>query len=72
MVLAKLELKLLEYNNINDHTIKLMESKQLFYELIYSLGLIKLKTLKTYIKIYLKVDFIQLFKSSAEALILFN
>ena len=45
--------ELLENNKINDHAIKLEEDKQLSFGLIYSLGPIKLKTLKIYIKINL-------------------
>ena len=56
----------------NKHAIELQDGKQLLYEPIYSLGPIKLETLKTYIKTYLKTGFIQPFKSLANALILFN
>ncbi len=43
---------------INEHDIELVKNKQPFYEPIYSLKLVELKTLKTYIKIYLKTEFI--------------
>ena len=39
-----------EYTGINDHSIDLINNKQPFYGPIYSLGLVELKTLKTYIK----------------------
>ena len=39
---------------------------------IYSLGLVELETLKTYIKTHLKIGFIQLSKFFAGALILFD
>ena len=52
--------------------IKLEKDKQPFYRPIYSLGPIELKTLKIYIKIYLKTGFIWLSKSFAGALILFD
>ena len=62
----------MEQTNLNKHTIKLEGDKQLFYRPIYSLGPIKLKTLKTYIKTYLKIEFIWPSKSPAGAPILFN
>ena len=37
--------------NLNQHTIKLQKSQQSLYKLICSQGLVKLETLKTYIKI---------------------
>ena len=61
-----------EQTKFNEHTIKLKEGKQLPYGLIYNLGPIELETLKTYITIYLKTGFIQLFKSPIGALILFD
>ncbi len=42
------------------------------YGLFYSLGLIELKTLKTYIETHLKIGYIQPFKSPASILIFFN
>lgn len=63
---------MLEQINLNDYIIKLKNDKQLFYKLIYSLNLVKLKILKTYIKTYLKTRFIHLFKSTSVATILFN
>lgn len=41
---------LLKHTKINNYTINLIKNKQLFYKLIYSLEIVKLKTLKTYIK----------------------
>lgn len=58
--------------NINEYTIKLIEGKQLLYGLIYSLGLVKLKTLKIYIENYLKTGFIWPSKSPIDVFILFN
>lgn len=52
--LTNLAIKLLKHNNINDHAIKLVESKQRYYRLIYNLDLVKLETLKIYIKTHLK------------------
>ena len=43
---------------INEHAIKLEEGKQPSFGLIYSLGLVELKTLKIYIKINLANNFI--------------
>ena len=57
---------------MNKHTIKLEEDKQSSFRFIYSLGLIELKTLKTYIEINLFNSFIWLDKISIEALILFD
>lgn len=51
-------MKLLKYNDLDNYIIKLEEDKQLFYDSIYSLKLVKLEKLKTYIKIYLKIWFI--------------
>ena len=63
---------LLEHNEINDHTIKLVNDQQLSYGPIYSLGPIVLETLKTYIKTNLAYGFIRPFKSPARAYIPFN
>ncbi len=65
-------MELLENTNINEHTIKLLERKQLPYEPIYALSLVKQETLKAYIKTHLKTKFIRLFKSSVGVPILFN
>lgn len=42
--------ELLKYTGINNHPINLVDNKQLPYGLIYSLRLVELKTLKTYIE----------------------
>ena len=39
-----------EYTRINNHIIKLKKIKQLFFNSLYSLKLIKLKIIKTYTK----------------------
>lgn len=57
---------------MNEYTIKLIDGKQSFYRSIYTLSPIELKTLKTYIKTYLKTHFIQLSKFPANASILFD
>ena len=57
---------------MNDYAIKLEESKQPPFEPIYSLGLVELEILKTYIKANLANGFIWLFKSPAGAFILFD
>lgn len=44
--------------NINKHTIKLEPDKQFFYKPIYCFDLVKLETLKTYIKTNLANKFI--------------
>ena len=65
-------MKLPENTGINKHAIKLEKGKQPSYRLIYSLGLVELQILETYIKIYLKIGFIQPFKSPAISPILFD
>ena len=61
-----------EYTGINDHAIELVDDWQPPYGSIYSLGLIELETLKTYIETNLKNDFIRPSKSPAETSILFD
>ena len=61
-----------EHTEINTHTIDLEEGKQPPYRPIYSLGLVELETLKTYIEINLTNGFIHPSKSPAGALILFD
>lgn len=51
-------IKLLEYSNMNNYTIKLVKHKQTFYKLIYSPSLIKLEILKIFIKNFWKTMFI--------------
>lgn len=68
--LANLAIELLKHNDINDHAIKLVNSKQSCYKLIYNLGPVELEILKTYIKTHLKTRFIKLLKFFAGALIL--
>ena len=70
--LPKLIIKLLKYTGINNYTIKLDKNKQLTYSLIYNLGLIKLKILKTYTKINLANDLIKPSKLPARVLIFLN
>lgn len=65
-------LVLLERIELNEHAIELEDSKQPPYKPIYSLKLVELETLKTYIKTHLKTGFIWPSTSSAGALILFN
>ena len=57
---------------MNKHAIKLEEGKQLLFGPIYSLGLVELKTLKTYIETNLANGFIRPFKFPAEASIFFD
>ncbi len=65
-------MKLPENTGMNKHAIKLIEGKQPPYGPIYTLSLVELKTLKTYIKTHWKTGFIQHSKSPARAPILFN
>ena len=64
--------KLPEYTWINDHAIKLVDNQQPPYGPIYSLGLMKLETLKADIETNLANRFIRLFKSPASARIIFD
>ena len=70
--LTDLGMELSENNGINEHAIELMKGKQLPYGLIYAFNPVELETLKTYIKTYLKIVFIQPSKSPVGAPILFN
>ena len=70
--LEKEALVLPKQTNLNEHAIKLKKDKQLPYKWIYSLGLIELKILKTYIKTHLKTGFIWPSKSPADAFILLS
>ena len=69
---AKNIVKLSKNTKINKHAIKLEKSKQLLFNLIYSLKKVKLETLKTYIKINLTSSFIWPFESPTKVPILFN
>ena len=62
---------LLKQTGVNKHVIKLEKSKQPPYKLIYSLGLVELKTFKSYIKTNLANSFIWASKLLASAPILF-
>ena len=70
--LAENTTELLENTGMNKHTIELEEGKQPLFEPIYSLKLVELKTLKTYIEISLANGFIRPFKFSVRASILFD
>ena len=72
VISAKNAAELLENSRINEHAIELEKSKQPFFRPIYSLGLVELKTFKTYIKTNLANGFIWLFKSPAGTPILFD
>ena len=61
-----------ERTELNEHAIDLEDGKQPPYGPIYSLGPIKLETLKIYIETHLKTGFIRPFKSPAGAPILFD
>ena len=49
---------LLKATNLNQHIIKLQKYQQLLYRSIYSLGLVELVTLKTYVETKLGTGFI--------------
>ena len=63
--------ELLKHTRINDHPINLLDNKQPPYGPIYSLGLVELETLKTYIEANLASSFIRPSKSPAGTPILF-
>lgn len=69
--LKKLAEVLAKWTRVNKHSIKLEESKQLFYSLIYNLGPVELKTLKIYIKTNLTNGFIRPTKSLVVVSIVF-
>lgn len=65
-------IELPENISINKHTIELEEGKNPCYRPIYALNPVKLETLKAYIKTHLKIGFIRLSKSLANAFIFFD
>lgn len=65
-------MKLSKNMGIIKHTIELINGKPPPYRSIYTLNLVKLETLNTYIETYLKTGFIQPFKSLADAPTLFD
>ena len=69
---AEEALVLPEQTDRNKHAIELEEDKEPPYRPIYSLGPVELKTLKTYIKTYLKTGFIRPSKSPTDVPILFD
>lgn len=70
--LAKEVLVLSKQTNFNKHAIELEDGKQPLYKLIYKLGPVMLKTLKTYIKTYVKVKIFWPSKFFADILTLFK
>lgn len=46
---TKLTVKVFKHMAMNDHIIKLVDNWKPSYDLIYSLGMVELETLKTYI-----------------------
>ncbi len=65
-------MELLKNTGINEHIIELIDGKQWSYRPIYALSPVELETLKIYIETHLKTGFIRLFKSLADAPILFD
>ena len=63
----KLASELAKHTGINDHAINLVDDWQPPYGPIYSLGLVELETLKTYIETNLANGFIKPSKSPARA-----
>ena len=68
---AENAIELTKNTGINKHAIELKKGKQSLFGLIYSLELVELEILKTYIKINLANGFVWGFKSPAKVLILF-
>ena len=66
--LAKNAAEILEHTRINNHVIKLKKNKQAHFRPIYSLVLVELEILKTYIKTNLANGFIKPFKSFVRAI----
>lgn len=67
-----LAMELLENTSINEYIIELIEGKQQLYGPIYTLSLVKLESLKAYIKTYLKTRFIRFSKSFVGVRIIFD
>lgn len=67
MILSESTIELPEHTKINDHLLDLIEGQQPSYGLIYSLKLVELETLKTYIITNLVNSFIQPSKSPVKA-----
>lgn len=72
MFSSNLVMELPKNIKINNYAINNIKEKQLFYGAIYNLGQVNMKSLKTYIKIYLRTNFIYFFKFLADIPILFN
>ena len=72
VILMENAVELPENTMINEHTIKLEKSKEPSFGYTYSLGLVELETLNTYIKINLANSFIRPYKFPADAPILLN
>ena len=72
MFFPKLAIEFSKHIKINDHAIKLVDDWQPPYNPIYSLGYMRMETLKAYIKNHLANGFIRPFKSPAGAFIFLN
>ena len=71
VILPNSAVELSKHTSINNHPIILMDDKQQPYDPIYSLGLVELETLKTYIETNLANSFIRPSKSPTDTPILF-
>ncbi len=69
---SDLAMELLENTGMNENAIELIDGKQLLYRPIYTLSLVELETLKTYIETHLKTRFIWPSKFPAGTSILFD
>ena len=70
-IFKKINQGIIKKTAINEYVIKLVEGKQLFYSLIYSLGLIKFEIIQIYIKTILANSFIKFLKFSTYLYIFF-
>lgn len=67
-----LAMDLIKHTEIHNYSFNLIEGKEPSHSPIYSLGLVELETLKTYIKTHFKTSFIYSSKFIANIPILFN
>lgn len=65
-------MELSKNTDINKHIIMLIDEKNLLDGSIYTLSLVELETLKTYVETYLKYGFFQISKSPTGAPIFFD
>lgn len=72
MFSANITTQLLKHIGIHNYMIKLIKDQILLYRPIYTLKLVKLDILKTYIKIDMAIGFLKPSKSLINAIMLFE